>query len=71
MKTYREDSYVKCPFYKKESFTEIKCTGIIGTHTTSDFKNKAKKEEHKFDFCCGNYHGCPICQEIEKNEEAI
>ena len=70
-KTYREDNYVICPFYKKESSTEIKCTGIVGVHTTTDFNSKKAKEYHKEDFCCGNYNGCPICQENMKNEEAF
>lgn len=59
-KHYKQDSYVVCPYYCKEAPVEIKCVGICGTHTLSIFANSKKKDDHKADFCCGNYHACPI-----------
>ena len=70
-RVYKEDDYVKCPFYRSETPIEIKCDGIIGCHTVSVFRTKNRKEEYKYDFCCGNYRACPIEQENEKNEEAV
>lgn len=69
VKSYKEDSYVECPFYINESPTEIKCEGIVGSHLVNVFKTREKKEEHKYDFCRGNYAACPIYQEKLKDEE--
>ena len=66
---YREDVYVRCPYYRKEAPIEIRCQGIIGTHTINIFANKLKKEEHKDDFCCGLYMSCPLYQSLLIDEE--
>lgn len=57
---YREDSYVKCPYYRKESPIEIKCVGICGDHTTNTFENKKAKQGYKEDFCRGYFWNCPL-----------
>jgi len=69
MKAYKEDSYVSCPYYRKESDIEVKCEGIVGTHTVSVFRSKKDKEEHKYDFCCGCFKACPISIELEMKDE--
>lgn len=67
VRRYREDWRMKCPFYRKESPTEIKCAGIVGTHTTNTFRTKEEKREHKYDFCNGNFFACPLYQAIDDN----
>lgn len=63
---YNEDSYVRCPFYCKESSLDIRCDGIIGNHTTSDFTSVADKQAYKDDFCCGLFQSCMIYQMLEE-----
>lgn len=62
---YREDPYVECPYYRKESPVEIKCVGICGEHTTNTFSNKKSKQLHKDDFCCGFYFNCSLYIALE------
>lgn len=59
---FKADEYVRCPYYCKESSIDIRCAGIIGIHTTSDFPSRKAKEEYKAEYCCtyGFYQGCPI-----------
>ena len=57
---YKEDEHAICPFYRKESYTEIKCEGLIGTHTTNTFANRKEKEHFKSDFCSGFYWNCKM-----------
>lgn len=66
--TFNDDVYVRCPYYRKESATEIKCTGLCGTHTTQHYENKKAKEEWKYDFCMGLYMNCPMEIALETNE---
>jgi len=63
---YKEDEYVRCPFYTKESPIEIKCTGYYGMHSVEVFRDKKQKAEHKYDFCCGNYTACMLYQVREE-----
>lgn len=62
---YREDPYVECPYYRKESPAEIKCTGICGDHTTNTFANKKTKQGYKEEFCCGFFFNCPLYIALE------
>jgi len=62
---YVEQKEILCPYYKSESSTEIVCEGIVGERNLSVFHNKAAKEEYTYDFCNGNYHGCPLCIELD------
>lgn len=55
-----EDWRTVCPFYRKEGPIEIRCAGLIGTHTTEMFANGAAKKYHKDNFCNSIYNGCPI-----------
>ena len=64
--SYKEDEYVLCPFYCKESPIEVKCLGIYGTHTITVFRSKREKNDHKYDFCCGNYAACVYYQTLEE-----
>lgn len=66
---YKEDAYVKCPCYHKESPTEIRCDGIVGVLNTASFRTRKEKEAHKYDFCDGLYKACPIYQTISDNYE--
>ena len=66
-KRFKEDWRVRCPFYRKESPTEIRCAGLCGTHTTNTFRNRLEKEEHKYDFCNGIYTSCPLYIAIDEN----
>lgn len=56
---YKEDGYVACPYYCKESSIEIKCVGACGPHAAQIFVTKNDKESYKYDFCCGFYWNCP------------
>jgi hypothetical protein len=62
---YKEQKEIICPYYKSESSREIVCEGIVGTRNLSTFHDKAAKEEHIYDFCNGNYQGCPLCIELD------
>lgn len=62
---YRQDPYVTCPYYTKESSIEVKCFGICGDHTVNSFENKKAKQEFKDDFCCGYYWNCPLYIALE------
>ena len=64
MTDYREDAYVKCPYYCKERALDIRCKGMIGLHTTHDFASKADKEAYKRDFC-------KLKQEIRMNMASV
>lgn len=59
--SYREDGDVQCPYYCRENSIGIKCQGLCGTHTLSQFTSKKEKEEYKEDFCIGYYWNCPLC----------
>jgi hypothetical protein len=56
---FKQDSYVNCPYYCKETPVEVKCVGICGDHTLHHFKSGAAKNDFKADFCCGYYWNCP------------
>ncbi len=65
----KEDSYVVCPYYRKEDPISIKCAGVIGEHTISEFFNKKAKEEYKDNFCKEKtYAGCPIYIALSQEE---
>lgn len=65
----QRDPYVVCPYYRRESPTDIKCVGLIGTHTISCFANSRDKVEYKEDFCkFGNYRACALYQAISEGE---
>ena len=61
----KEDVYVMCPFYHKDSPIEIRCDPLAGMLTTLMFHNKREKEEHMEDFCNGSYMACPLYQALE------
>jgi hypothetical protein len=66
---YKEDSYVICPYYRKETPIEIKCGGGVGSHTINVFKSRRAKEAYKEDFCCTYaFEGCAINQMIKEQE---
>lgn len=65
---FREDWRMKCPYYRKEAPREIRCVGVIGTHTTNTFANKEDMRYHKDNFCNGLYMGCPVYQANMENE---
>lgn len=67
---YYCDRIVKCPYYRKESKTEIKCKGLCGTHTVQIFRDGMDKKNYKDDFCNGLYWNCPvnIALEIDNGE---
>ena len=66
---YRQDSYVRCPYYCKESPIDIKCVGICGSHTINEFSSGREKIAWKEDFCIGNYQGCPLCISLIEDEK--
>lgn len=55
---YKEDEYVKCPYYCKETSIDIKCKGICGTHSVQNFSSGSEKQDFKEDFCIGFYWNC-------------
>lgn len=65
---FKEDEFVRCPYYCKESSTDIRCAGLLGMHTTHDFFNKKAKEEYKKDFCCSLYMSCMVYQMLEEEQ---
>lgn len=66
---YKEDGEVKCPWYKKECSTEIKCEGLVSGHCTQTFRNARAKENHKYNFCLGNWGGCEHSHALEDKYE--
>lgn len=67
---YKEDVYVMCPYYTKESATEIRCKGLIGLHCTHDFASCQDKEAYKEDFCSSLYTSCPLYLDLQQDELA-
>ena len=66
--TYKEDEHVRCPYYKRESPTEVRCAGLSGrTQTTNTFRTKADKEDFKEDFCNGFYWNCSLYRALEED----
>lgn len=66
---YKEDPYVICPCYRKETPIEVKCAGGVGSHTINVFQSARKKELYKEDFCCTYaYEGCTVFQMIQERE---
>lgn len=66
-KTYKKDSEVICPFYKKESGIDIKCEGLGCMTTTQNFLTKQDKLDYKYDFCKGLYQSCALYQALSDN----
>lgn len=66
---YKEDAYVKCPYYRKESAIEIKCVGICGIHTMQCFESGKAKQLYKDDFCIGFYWNCPCYQALVEDDK--
>lgn len=64
---YKEDSYVRCPYYRKEAPVEIKCNGLCGTHTIQCFESRQEKEQYKDDFCIGFFWNCPCYIGLEQD----
>lgn len=61
---------VECPYYHYEYPKYIECEGIIrGTLMKNYFRSEKKKGEHAYDFCAGNYRGCPLYQLLEEEHE--
>lgn len=68
-KRFREDEFVKCPFYRKEDAITIKCDGICGEHTLNSFRNGAAKDDWKDEFCIGYYWNCRLYRAIAEDIE--
>ncbi len=67
---YREDKYVRCPCYHKESATAIKCDSCCGgSCDMTVFRSEHAKDEYKEDFCAGNYLACPKYQTIAEDDD--
>lgn len=66
-KSFTEDIYVRCPFYKKEGGAEVRCTGMCGESTVHYFKSGAAKQEFKEDFCNEFYWNCACYRALEKD----
>lgn len=64
---YKEDEYVRCPYYRKESNTELKCVGICGDYTINYFQRVSDKQDYKDDFCVGYYWNCPLYRSLEED----
>lgn len=56
---------VKCPFYKQETRSAIKCEGDFAESCTYGFKNPDKKKKHKERYCNTDYKKCPHYSEVE------
>lgn len=56
----------KCPYYVSENDKVLKCMGVVGDCTQSWFATKLEKKEHKADFCCTCYRGCPLFQMLNE-----
>lgn len=66
---FKQDSYVECPYYCKETPIEIKCKGICGTHTLQIFRSKKEKDDFKDNFCCSCFKGCPCYIQLDIDNE--
>lgn len=64
---FKQDPYVKCDYYCKETAIEIKCKGICGRHTVNVFESGQDKKDYKDDFCNGLYWNCPLHIAIEQD----
>lgn len=66
---FKEDSYVKCPYYCKDDSIHIKCKGICGSHSIQEFLGgKAEKESFEDDFCRDMYWNCSQYRACELDE---
>jgi hypothetical protein len=65
---YWSNNYIKCPCYHKESADEVRCDGLCGDLTTQHFQNGKAKDDWYYDFCNGNYRGCPMYQALAEDE---
>ena len=53
-------SGIKCPFYKGEKKSIIKCEGAVTSVCTQCFRNETKKELYKREYCSTFKHeDCP------------
>lgn len=66
---FNEDSYVNCPYYRKESPVEIRCEGMCGVTTTHYFESRRQKDDFKDDFCIGYYWNCPCYRTLIEDDE--
>lgn len=67
---FKEDSYVRCPYYRKENSLEIRCASCIGgRNDTTWFRTVHSKDEYKEDFCVGNFYGCIKYQILAEEED--
>lgn len=63
---YVSDAAV-CPFYSHEATDAVWCQGLYeDTAMKLFFKQGERASEHKYDFCRGNWKGCPVAQMLEK-----
>lgn len=63
---FDRDKMALCPFYRRESATQIKCDPIVGRFNLIDFATAAEKKDYKEDFCKGLYQSCAIYQVLEE-----
>lgn len=68
---FRQNEYVRCPYFRRESATEIRCCGLCGSVTTQTFENSKGKQDWCRDFCMDpkTYEGCPMYQALAQEEE--
>jgi hypothetical protein len=64
---YKEDEYVLCPYYRKESQIEIKCAGICGKSTANVYQSEKDKTDYKENFCSGFYWNCPLYRALDQD----
>lgn len=68
VKRYREDSYAVCPYYKKESTTEIKCCSALGNQNMTIYGSERQKDAIKVRYCNNikNHTTCPVYEMLLK-----
>ena len=68
---FRQNDYARCPYFRRESATEIRCSGLCGSATTQTFENSQGKQEWCRDFCMDmkTYEGCPMYQALAQEED--
>ena len=65
---YRAAPHVECTYYRSESKTNIRCVGLLGTHTTTIFASMNDKKAYKISYCRGNCKDCPLYRELESDK---
>lgn len=62
---------VRCPFYTKDSLSNIECEGVLeDTTDVTCFQSHASKNHHMGVFCAGRFESCAKHQSVMHSKYA-